>query len=286
MGEWFELEWMGGVAEHHFHKARPGVDDFAWDTLNATSFPERAVLAAREVWTDIAHSEYAAIAAFCEVVAALTRVKAPLDLIGMTGDFLADEARHVELASRLVMQLGGAAVRSFEPSTLAPRLSPELTPLQQANELALRIGCIAEAFAGGTAAPIMRATSHPLVRSVYASILRDEARHRRFGSLYFEWAAERLDAAERERLGAVALSTLSSYAPLWRKHLRPRGTAADGGQGLRKEDVHALGWIEPAQYVPLAISVVRDEIVPSLRELGIVVPQAELDELLRLPDAD
>ena len=26
----FELEWMGGPAEHHFRKARPGVDDMAW----------------------------------------------------------------------------------------------------------------------------------------------------------------------------------------------------------------------------------------------------------------
>ena len=51
--------------------------------------------------------------------------------------------------------------------------------------------------------PIMRETTHPLLRSVYESILRDEARHRRFGTLYFEWAVDRLDVAERERLGAA-----------------------------------------------------------------------------------
>ncbi|MFI5306995.1 MAG: ferritin-like domain-containing protein [Polyangiales bacterium] len=288
MSDRFELEWMGGVAEHHFHKARPGVDDFAWDTLDPARFSEAAVIAARNVWTDVAHSEYVAIAAFSDVVAALTLAKAPLDLIGMTGDFLADEARHVELASRLVMQLGGAALRAFEPERLSPRLSPDLTPFQRANELALRIGCIAEVYAGGTAAPMMRTTTHPLVRSVYASILRDEARHKRFGSLYFEWAGERLDDAERERLARVALSTLASYAPLWRKFMRlTPGTTdvvVDTRSFLRDEEVYALGWVPPVQYVPLALSVVRDQIVPGLRAIGIALPQAEVEALLGCGD--
>jgi len=279
---------MGGVAEHHFRKARPGVDDFAWDTLDPSRFSEAAVFAARSVWTDIAHSEYAAIAAFSDVVAALTQAKAPLDLIGMTGDFLADEARHVELASRLVMQLGGAALRSFEPDRLSPKLPPELTPFQRANELALRIGCVAEVYAGGTAAPIMRTTTHPLVRSVYASILRDEARHKRFGSLYFEWAGERLDDAERERLARVALHALSGYAPLWRKFMRPAGPADAplASQSMLSDDeVHALGWVQPDAYVPLALHAVRHEIVPGLRAIGLELPEAELEALLAPPSA-
>jgi hypothetical protein len=30
----FELEWMGGAAEHHFRKARPGIDDLVRDILD------------------------------------------------------------------------------------------------------------------------------------------------------------------------------------------------------------------------------------------------------------
>ncbi len=276
----FALEWMGGVAEHHYRKARPSIDDFAWQTLVPADYPQPVVAAAQQVWTSLALSEYAAITSFADVVAALTQAKAPLDLIGMTSDFLADEVRHVELASRFVMQLGGAAPQAFQPSRLSPALSPGLTPLQRANELALRVGCIAEAFASGTAVPTMRAATHPLVREVYVSILRDEARHHRFGSLYFEWADELLDDQERERLGRVAVSALRGYAGLWRSadmtHNR-HGVEVETAFALR--DIHDLGWLEPARFVPLAIRVVRDQIVPALRTLGITLPQAELDAL-------
>jgi hypothetical protein len=277
MTELFVLEWMGGVAEHHYRKARPGIDDFAWETLDPSRYKPKLLAAAQQVWTNLALSEYAAIASFAAVVAALTQARAPLDLIGMTSDFLADEVRHVELASRVVMQLGGAAPVPFDPNRLSPTLAPGLTPLQRANELALRVGCIAEAFASGTTLPTLRATTHPLVREVYISILRDEARHKRFGSLYFEWAQTYLDETECKRLGDVTLSALQAYAPFLRE---PTPAAVGSTATFAPEQVHELGWLEPAVYVPMAIGVVRDEILPSLRALGLTLPEAELAELL------
>jgi hypothetical protein len=276
VSELFTIEWLGGVAEHHFRKARPEAEGLDWGSLDARVYPATLVAAAREVWTGVALSEYAAIAAFTRVVDALTFARAPLDLIGMTADFLADEVLHVELASRLLMQLGGAAPRLFEPSRLAPVLNEGTTPFQRANELALRVGCIGEIFAGGTATPMMRETTHPLVRAVYETILKDESRHRRFGTLYFEWAGDRLDDAERVRLGAVALDTLKNYAPLW-KHAP---VDAPIGTEWRIEDVHALGWIEPSRYVALARSVVREEILPVLADIGVVVPTEDVEALL------
>jgi hypothetical protein len=211
------------------------------------------------------------------VVSALTLARAPLDLIGMTSDFLADEVRHVELASRVLMRLGGAAPRTFDPARLSPVLEARLTPLQRANELALRVGCIAESFASCTALPTLRAATHPLVREVYRSILRDEARHRRFGTLYFEWADARLDRTERERLGRVALSALRDYAPLWRKPIAAPDAVTE--LAFSPEDAHELGWLEAASYVPMVIGVVNDRILPALRELDLLLPEAELSAL-------
>lgn len=278
MTDMFALEWMGGVAEHHFHRARPGAEQIAWDQLDKAHYRDEALWAARGVWTDVALSEYAAIASFSQVVTALAECRAPLDLIGMTSDFLADEVRHVELASRLAMQLGGAVPRAFDPTRLAPRLAPDLTPLQRANELALRIGCIGEPFASGTAMPMMQATTQPVVRAVYESILRDEARHCRFGSLYFEWAEDKLDTQERERLAQVALRTLRQYASLWQRPLpRPEGRALSG---VTEAEARELGWLPFELYVPLAIATVRDEILPALRALELPLPEAELSALL------
>ncbi|HEY5372234.1 MAG TPA: hypothetical protein VIK01_01045, partial [Polyangiaceae bacterium] len=124
----------------------------------------------------------------------------------------------------------------------APRVRAGLGRAALANELALRIGCIAEVFAGATALPIMRETTHPLLRAVFTSILRDEARHRRFGTLYFEWAVDRLDKEERARLGAAALDALQNYAPLWRS----AATLADSPpewQGFAQSE---LGWMAPS----------------------------------------
>ncbi len=278
MGEaLFTIEWSGGVAEHHFRKARPE-GDFVWESLDARQYSESLLVGAREVWTGVAVSEYAAISAFSEVVGALVAARAPLDLIGMTSDFLADEVHHVELAARLLMQLGGAAPRKIDAAQLAPVTASGLTPFQRANELAVRVGCIAERFASETAVPMMRETTHPLVHGVYQSILRDEARHRRFGSLYFEWAGDRLDDAEKRRLGAVAVSALGPYALLWKRAARiavdpPKWTASQ---------VRELGWMEPSRYVTLARDAVTESIVPSLRALGFVLPEQELEALMRM----
>jgi len=275
MSEPFVLEWLGGPAEFHFRKARPD-QDFDWESLSPHEYPPAFIDAARDVWMGVVIAEYAAIAAFADVVGALTQARAPLDLIGMTGDFLADEVRHVELASRVVMQLGGAPARQLDTSRLAPRTPTAESPLQRANELALRIGCIAEVFAGATATPMMRETTHPLVRAVYESILRDEARHRRFGTLYFEWAADRLDAAERARLGAVTLEALGVYAPIWRR----ADTIADEQPSWAGRKPQELGWIEPSRYALLSRRVVREEIVLPLRELGLTLPEDALEALL------
>ncbi len=114
----FELEWMGGVAEHHFRKVRPATDELPWGTLIASEHPPAAVEYARGAWTEVAINEYRAVASFCEVLRALVDVKAPLDLLGMTSDFLTDECSHVELASRMAMELGGAAPRSNRSRSL------------------------------------------------------------------------------------------------------------------------------------------------------------------------
>ncbi|MEO7037355.1 MAG: ferritin-like domain-containing protein [Polyangiaceae bacterium] len=174
-------------------------------------------------------AEYSAIAAFADVVGALTQARALLDLIGMTSDFLADEVRHVELASRVVMKLGGAPPRAFDTTKLSPATPSAQNAFQRSNELALHIGCIAEVFAGGTAKPITLATTHPLLRSLSESIVRDEARHCRFGSLYFEWAVDRLE----HRCANWAWSCPSRSWKVCSLQVKPEPAAGTGYKCLR-----------------------------------------------------
>jgi hypothetical protein len=273
MEQIFELEWMGGAAEHHFRSARPGIEQLPWQTLEVAQFTKAAVEYARGAWTEVAINEYRAIASFSEVLRALVDVKAPLDLIGMTSTFLADECSHVELASRMAMALGGAAPRSVDLDRMAPRLQG-LTPMQRANELILRVGCIGEAFSGGTAAVAFAATTHPLPRAVYQAILRDEAHHQRLGGLYFEWALGRLDENELGRLGKVLLQGLRTLAPFWK--LSASRVRAD----LPKVELAALGWLTPLDFGAVAREVVVRDILDPLATIGISIPEGERQTLL------
>jgi hypothetical protein len=270
----FEIEWMGGAAEHHFRKARPAAERLPWGTLDPAKFSAAALEYARGSWTEVAINEYRAVASFCEVLRALVDVKAPLDLIGMTSDFLADECSHVELASRMAMDLGGAAPRTIDLDRFAPRPSG-LTALQRANELILGVSCVAEAFAGGTASVSLDATSHPLPRAVYETILRDEAHHRRLGGLYFEWALSRIDDDELRRLGKVLLRALQGLAPFW----KPRPTKG-AAFAVHEEELRALGWLSPAQFGPVAREVAVRDILDPLATIGIAISAEDRAALL------
>jgi hypothetical protein len=272
----FEIEWLGGAAEHRFRKIRPGADDLPWGTVPLADYSPTALEFARAAWTDVAFNEYRAIAAFSEVLRAMVDVKAPLDLLGMTSDFLADECAHVELASRMAMELGGAAPRTLDPDRFAACRNMALSPLQRANELVLCVSCLAEAFAGGTASLTLETTTHPLPRAIYERVLRDEAHHRRLGGLYFEWAFARLDEAELLRLGQVMLSALKGYAPLW----STRSAAREAIPELSDAEVRSLGWPAPASFAPIARDVVVREILDPLSAIGISISPEERADLL------
>jgi hypothetical protein len=270
----FEIEWMGGAAEHHFRRVRPAVEELPWGTLDPSDYAPPTVARARASWTEVAINEYRAAASFTEVLRALIDVKAPLDLIGMTSDFLADECSHVELASRLAMELGGAVPREVDMNRFAPRARGG-TALQRANELVLRVSCIAEAFSGGTATVSYANTSHPLTHAVYETILRDESHHRRLGGLYFEWALARIDETEMQRLGRVLLHALKSLSPYWK-----RGPRDDGEVAAHADDLAALGWLVPQRFAAVAREVVVRDILDPLETIGIAIPREDREALL------
>ncbi len=281
MKEPFELEWMGGPAEHHFRKARPAAETLPWGTLDPSKYSPAAVDSARGSWTEVAINEYRAIASFSELLRALVEAKAPLDLLGMTSDFLADECSHVELASRMAMELGGAAPRAVDVEQFAMRPGGR-TAFQRANELMLRVSCISEAFSGGTATVSFERTTHELPRAVYETILRDESHHRRLGGLYFEWAMARIDEAELQRLGRVLAASLQGLAPFWRRRpARASGPDARPAPAPPPEDeLRALGWLSREAFAPVAREVAVRDILGPLATLGITVSPEERAALL------
>ncbi len=266
----FEIEWMGGPAEHCFRKARPSTESLPWGTVDTSKFSAAALDMARASWTEVAINEYRAVASFAEVLRALVDTKAPLDLIGMTSDFLADECSHVEIASRMAMELGGAVERMVDLDRFAVR-PRTANAFQRANELVLRVSCVAEAFAGGTATVSYGRTTHELPRQAYETILRDESRHRRMGGIYLEWALEKMDEKEVERLGDVLFDALKSVAPFWKSPSKKR-SAPDAAT---QDELQALGWLPSSTFAEVAREVVLRDIVEPLATVGITISEEE-----------
>jgi hypothetical protein len=268
MGEPFDLEWLGGVAEHHFRKVRPGVDEMPWGTLDPKRYPTELVDRARISWTEAAYNEYCTASAFAELLGAMLAAKAPIDLIGMASDFVADEILHVELTSRIAMELGGGAPYVIDFENLHRKPDADLSPLQRANELVVHVCCVGEAFSLPMLASAFGSATHPLTRAVLERIVKDEAPHGRLGWLYLDWASDRLDAAERARLADVAVETVAILAPLWQR-LQSRVEDGITTEGYRLEHVRELGWTESSLYKERARKAIEEDVVAPLARFDI-----------------
>jgi hypothetical protein len=140
----FALEAMGGLWAKRLDKRRAGMEEIDWNQIAREAAPE-LVVAARDVWTRSAFSEYASGAAFAEIASHMLAARAPIDLIAAAGDFVGDEMFHAELASRVAMSLGGALPLevNFEKLVRPPEGEGVLL---RAAELVVRSCCVGESL--------------------------------------------------------------------------------------------------------------------------------------------
>ncbi|MBL8950155.1 MAG: ferritin-like domain-containing protein [Myxococcaceae bacterium] len=251
----FELEWLGGAPEARFRKRRPGIEALPWGTLTGAGIDTAE---ARRVWTNGAFTEYASAAAFTAMAAAFLECGAPIDLTAAASDCATDELFHTELAARLVMELGGAWPFDVDLAKVSPVTTPGVRPLVRAAELAVKVSLVGEALSISALSASKHAASHPLTRAVLERLLKDEGAHAQVGHWFFEWASERLEAAERAHLRAVADAAIAVYAPLWQQPACERCVlpAEAGGAG----DAHRVALGE----------AVERRVVPSLNRWGLV----------------
>jgi hypothetical protein len=268
----FELEWQGGAAEKSFRRVRPDVEDLPWGTTKIGDVPPAILDRARTLWTQVALSEYRAALGFSEVLRAMLAAGAPLDLVGMAGSFVADEVAHVEMASRLAMELGGAAPVMVDWDAFL-RTAKNDDAFSYANDRILTNVCISETMSGAIALDTFRALEAPLPAAVLKIIAQDEARHTRVGWLYLEWASPRMTDEERTRLCGVLEKGLRPFAPLLSKKPRTAYSEADREKLLR------LGWLDRAPYAASARRSAEEDVLAPLAAYGITLAESAHAEL-------
>jgi hypothetical protein len=212
----FELEWRGGATARRLHARRSGIDDLPWGTLDVSAYAPQHALEARAIWSNGVFTEYASAAAFSALTTALCECGAPVDLIATCADIVVDEMFHVELSSRLTMELGGALPLEFDLANVAPAPSAS-RPLMKAAEIAVVTSCVGESLSVPAMARSRVLACEPLCRAVLDRLLADEGVHSRVGFWFLDWAADRLTDDERARLARMAEDALAAYAPLWQE---------------------------------------------------------------------
>jgi hypothetical protein len=258
----FTLEAIGGLWAKRLDKRRVGLEGIDWNEIAREAAPE-LVVAAREVWTRSAFSEYASGAAFAQIASHMLAAKAPIDLIAAAGDFVGDEMFHAELASRVAMALGGALPLEVSLDKLVRPPQGE-SPLLRAAELVVRSCCVGESLTVPVLKQSRRAAGSRTIEAVISRILRDEAQHAELGWWFLDWAE--LGDADRAHLAVVAGATIRSFTVLF-------GSECAANEGL--------GALPCARFDGTFLDAVASDVVAPLAQRGIVVSQADVADLER-----
>ena len=256
----FTLEAMGGLWARRLDRRRAGLEEVDWNEIAREATPN-LVVAARDVWTRSAFSEYASGAAFAEIAAHLLAARAPIDLIAAAGDFVGDEMFHAELASRVAMALGGALPLEVNYEKLV-RPPEGDGVLLRAAELVVRSCCVGESLTVPMLKQSRRAAGSRTIEAVISRILRDEAQHAELGWWFLDWAD--LTDDDRAHLAVVAGATIRSFSVLF-------GRECAGNEGL--------GALPCGRFDGTFLDAVSNNVVEPLAERGIVVPAEDVANL-------
>ena len=196
--------------------------------------------------------------------AALTRLGAPLDLLGAFGRIVEDEVRHVDVCAQLVTRCGGT------PTIVRGPLPPLPTDLARGDAgefetVSALVGffCVFEFLSGLVFHAALEAARAPLAHWAVGEIYRDEAFHGAFG---FEAARAFVPTWPEAQRTALARRV---EAEVVRFGERLRGRAS--GASAEVDALAQLGLLAPTQLLPIFARGVAEQLVPRLQELGIPV---------------
>jgi len=177
--------------------------------------------------------------------------------------FPLDELVHVELCSRMAMELGGGTEIIHDPHALVVDADEDRRPLVRAADLVVRCFCVGEALSIPLLRGTWKAAKHPLPRAVLGRIVRDEAMHGTFGFAFLDWAAPELTDEERTYLGKQADRVVRAVAEQWEE------IRAAGSRPVRPGD--PLAWMQTDAYLALAERSMRERVIRPLLARSIPV---------------
>ncbi|MEZ4365386.1 MAG: ferritin-like domain-containing protein [Kofleriaceae bacterium] len=228
--------------------------------------PAPTQAAAAAGWQALLDTEYESVVIASWMTAALTRLGAPLDLLGAFGKIVEDELRHVDVCAQVVDQLGGRPTIVRGP---LPPLPNELAR-DSAGEfemVASLLGffCVFEFLSGLVFHDALARAQTPLAQWAVGEIYRDEAFHGAFGFEAARHFVPGYDEARREQLARRVEAEVARFG----QRLAGRGAADAPADELAA--LERLGLLAPAALLPIFERGVTTQLVPRLHDLGVPV---------------
>jgi hypothetical protein len=149
-----------------------------------------------------AHDEAASVHAFHALAQELADLGAPAELLARIDAAAADEVRHAQVVA------DAARARGAEVTPPAYVAVAERDLLAIAVENAVE-GCVRETWAALSAAHQARFAAEPAMRSMYAEIAADEARHAELAWAIDAWLMGQIDTAGRAEVAAARQAAIA-----------------------------------------------------------------------------
>lgn len=185
-----------------------------------------------------------------------------------------DEARHVEVFAKYLARIG-----KIEPVVQSLRSFLEhILGADHWVKMLIGMQIVVEGAALSSFHVFRERARDPLLTALLDGVIRDEARHVGFGTLYVQRTVADMHPDDREALADFAFDAVVTFSATRRDSLRNAAGALEQ-IGLSIDDVlrDAAAWMAKGNEVKTDSirDGVGDFIIPSLRRLGLLTPRVE-----------
>jgi len=269
------------AAMHHNQVHRDPWPDF--DAFDAGAYPEPLRRRAAWHWMARARAEHGSVLQFSAVTHALTRARAPVELLGALARLITDEVRHVELCARTAEAFyPEARSTDLPPDFFAWRMPREPWPdapksgererlFAWASRAILTACCLGETLSKPMLEAVATVATDPLPRVAAEQILRDEQFHARFGWEALAVLVPLLDEKGRKNLQEQLAKSFAGFERTTCGKVRIEDLAGSEMAIVPGEDADEpnLGTLTERQFAMIFYATLEHEIFGALKQLGL-----------------
>ena len=270
---------LGAMHRHQVHRDPwPAIEAF-----DPSAYPEPLRRRAAWHWMARARAEHGSVLQFSAVTHALTRARAPVEILGALARLITDEVRHVELCARTAEAFYPEAKTDQAPADFfawrmprapwpdAPKGGDRVALLAWSARAILTACCLGETLSKPMLEAVATVATDPLPRVAAEQILRDEQFHARFGWESLSVIVPLLDEKGRADLQEQLAKSFAGFERTTCGQVRIEDLAGSEMEIVPGEEADEpnLGTLSERQFAMIFYATLEHEIFPALRELGL-----------------